>query len=100
MRIAATGATLREWPPRPTPHAHKHCDALIHCLPPECAYSWFWTTKISRGRSRGRCTGDDAEQRQAVIREAVILPERYAAGWSNHEPATIWYFGDSYSLWT
>jgi hypothetical protein len=34
-----------------------------------------------------------------VIREAVILPERYVAGWSSREPATIWYFGDSYSLW-
>ncbi len=34
-----------------------------------------------------------------MIREAVILPERYVAGWSSREPATIWYFGDSYSLW-
>ena len=34
-----------------------------------------------------------------MIREAVILPERCVAGWSSSEPATVWYFGDSYSLW-
>ncbi|HLH89464.1 MAG TPA: hypothetical protein VKX28_13510 [Xanthobacteraceae bacterium] len=34
-----------------------------------------------------------------MIREAVVVPERNFASWSGREPATIWYFGDSYSFW-
>jgi hypothetical protein len=38
-------------------------------------------------------------QRSIVVREAVFVPERNVAQWSGGEPATIWYFGDSYSVW-
>jgi len=31
--------------------------------------------------------------------EATVIPERYLASWEKGDAATIWYFGDSYSLW-
>jgi hypothetical protein len=34
-----------------------------------------------------------------LIAEAIIIPERNLASWEDGDPATIWYFGDSYSLW-
>ena len=35
-----------------------------------------------------------------MTREALILPERCVATWTCDAPATIWYFGESYAVWT
>src|SRR5215469_9263379 len=53
---------------------------------------------------RGTETTRDAvsrasEKGRILIAEAIIVPERNLAGWEGGDPATIWYFGDSYSLW-
>ena len=35
-----------------------------------------------------------------MTREALILPERCVATWTGDAPATVWYFGESYAVWT
>jgi hypothetical protein len=35
-----------------------------------------------------------------MTRQALILPERCVETWTSDAPATVWYFGESYAVWT